>query len=112
MLFRSPDELRVEQIGWYQPYLFIDNPAAGVWRIEITAPSLTTDAHLATAATDATYALVVNGGIYRHEFVADAVVSTLMSLQLETGVPMISLGLTSMPSPSSSLPTVPRTSAQ
>jgi 6,7-dimethyl-8-ribityllumazine synthase len=39
-------------------------------------------------------ALVVDGGIYRHEFVADAVVSTLMSLQLETGVPMISAVLT------------------
>ena len=39
-------------------------------------------------------ALVVDGGIYRHEFVANTVVSTLMSLQLETGVPMISAVLT------------------
>src|SRR5450830_1750859 len=29
-------------------------------------------------------ALVVDGGIYRHEFVAGTVVGTLMSLQLET----------------------------
>ena len=38
--------------------------------------------------------LVVDGGIYRHEFVADAVISALMSLQLETEVPIISAVLT------------------
>lgn len=42
--------------------VFLNNPAAGVWTIQITAPTLTTDAHVATGATDATYALVVNGG--------------------------------------------------
>lgn len=39
-------------------------------------------------------ALVVDGGIYRHEFVANTVVSRLMDLQLDTGVPMISAVLT------------------
>jgi 6,7-dimethyl-8-ribityllumazine synthase len=39
-------------------------------------------------------ALVVDGGIYRHEFVANTVVGSLMSLQLETGVPMLSAVLT------------------
>ncbi|KAF1072934.1 MULTISPECIES: 6,7-dimethyl-8-ribityllumazine synthase [unclassified Variovorax] len=39
-------------------------------------------------------ALVVDGGIYRHEFVASTVVSTLMSLQLETNVPIFSAVLT------------------
>ncbi len=39
-------------------------------------------------------ALVVDGGIYRHEFVANTVITTLMALQLETGVPMISAVLT------------------
>lgn len=39
-------------------------------------------------------ALVVDGGIYRHEFVANTVVSSLMSLQLETGVPVMSAVLT------------------
>ncbi len=39
-------------------------------------------------------ALVVDGGIYRHEFVADTVVSSLMALQLETDVPIISAVLT------------------
>jgi len=37
---------------------------------------------------------VVDGGIYRHDFVASAVISGLMSVQLETGVPMISVVLT------------------
>jgi len=39
-------------------------------------------------------ALVVDGGIYRHEFVGSTVVSTLMSLQLETNVPIFSAVLT------------------
>lgn len=39
-------------------------------------------------------ALVVDGGIYRHEFVATTVVNALMTLQLDTGVPMISAVLT------------------
>jgi len=42
--------------------VFVNNPTAGNWTIEITAPTIAQDAHLATAATDATYALVVNGG--------------------------------------------------
>lgn len=38
--------------------------------------------------------LVVDGGIYRHEFVAQAVISGLMQVQLDTGVPVISAVLT------------------
>ena len=37
---------------------------------------------------------VVDGGIYRHEFVAEAVISGLMQVQLETEVPVISAVLT------------------
>ena len=37
---------------------------------------------------------VVDGGIYRHEFVADAVIGALMQVQLETEVPIISAVLT------------------
>jgi 6,7-dimethyl-8-ribityllumazine synthase len=37
---------------------------------------------------------VVDGGIYRHEFVADAVVSGLMRVQLDAQVPVISAVLT------------------
>jgi 6,7-dimethyl-8-ribityllumazine synthase len=38
--------------------------------------------------------LVVDGGIYRHEFVAQAVISGFMQVQLETEVPVISAVLT------------------
>jgi len=38
--------------------------------------------------------LVVDGGIYRHEFVAGAVVDGLMRVQLDTGVPVLSAVLT------------------
>lgn len=38
--------------------------------------------------------LVADGGIYRHEFVADAVISGLMQVQLDTGVPVFSAVLT------------------
>ncbi len=38
--------------------------------------------------------LVVNGGIYRHEFVAAAVIDGLMRVQLDSGVPVFSAVLT------------------
>ncbi len=38
-------------------------------------------------------AFVVDGGIYRHEFVADAVVNGLMRAQLEAGTPILSVVL-------------------
>jgi 6,7-dimethyl-8-ribityllumazine synthase len=39
-------------------------------------------------------ALVVDGGIYRHDFVSQTVVQALMDVQLDTGVPVISAVLT------------------
>jgi 6,7-dimethyl-8-ribityllumazine synthase len=39
-------------------------------------------------------ALVVDGGIYRHDFVAQAVVNGLMRVGLDTGVPILSVSLT------------------
>lgn len=38
--------------------------------------------------------LVVDGGIYRHDFVATAVINGLMQVQLETGTPVFSAVLT------------------
>jgi 6,7-dimethyl-8-ribityllumazine synthase len=38
--------------------------------------------------------LVVNGGIYRHDFVASAVIDALMRVQLDTDVPVFSAVLT------------------
>ena len=37
---------------------------------------------------------VVDGGIYRHDFVAQAVIDGLMRVQLDTGVPVFSAVLT------------------
>jgi len=39
-------------------------------------------------------AFVVDGGIYRHDFVAQAVVNGLMQVGLETDVPVLSVSLT------------------
>ena len=39
-------------------------------------------------------ALVVDGGLYRHDFVAQAVVAGLMDVQLNTDVPVYSVSLT------------------
>ena len=39
-------------------------------------------------------ALIVNGGIYRHEFVTTAVIDGLMRVQLDSGVPVFSAVLT------------------
>lgn len=39
-------------------------------------------------------AFVVNGGIYRHEFVADTVVGALMQVQMDSDVPVLSAVLT------------------
>ncbi|MCV2893612.1 6,7-dimethyl-8-ribityllumazine synthase [Lentibacter sp. XHP0401] len=45
-------------------------------------------------AAVAAAALVVDGGIYRHDFVAAAVVDGLMRASLDTGVPVLSVSLT------------------
>ncbi|MFT5631667.1 MAG: 6,7-dimethyl-8-ribityllumazine synthase [Gammaproteobacteria bacterium] len=39
-------------------------------------------------------ALVVDGGIYRHDFVAGAVVDGLMRASMDSGVPVLSVSLT------------------
>ncbi len=39
-------------------------------------------------------ALVVDGGIYRHDFVASAVVDGLMRASMDSGVPVLSVSLT------------------
>ncbi len=45
-------------------------------------------------AAVAAAAFVVDGGIYRHEFVAKAVVDGLMQAGLDTNVPVLSISLT------------------
>lgn len=63
----------------------------GAFEIPLHAKRLATSGRYAAVVC---CALVVDGGIYRHEFVANTVVSRLMDLQLDTGVPMISAVLT------------------
>jgi len=63
----------------------------GAFEIPLMARRLACSGHYA-AITGC--AFVVDGGIYRHEFVADAVVSALMTVQLETDVPVLSVVLT------------------
>ncbi len=45
-------------------------------------------------AAVAAAAFVVDGGIYRHDFVAQAVIDGLMRAGLDTGVPVLSVSLT------------------
>lgn len=63
----------------------------GAFEIPLQAQKLA-----ATGRYDAIIAcgLVVNGGIYRHEFVASAVIDGLMRVQLDSGIPVLSAVLT------------------
>jgi len=42
--------------------VFVQNPIAGVWTVEVHGDEIVEDAHLETSALDADYALVINGG--------------------------------------------------
>ena len=70
---------------------FLEHEVPGAFEIPLHAQQLAAsgryDAILACA-------LVVNGGIYRHDFVASAVIDGLMRVQLDTGVPVFSAVLT------------------
>lgn len=63
----------------------------GAFEIPLYAKRLALSGRYAAVAA---CALVVDGGIYRHEFVAGSVVDALMRLQLETDVPVFSAVLT------------------
>jgi len=63
----------------------------GAFEIPLVAKRL---ARLKAYAAIIGAAFVVNGGIYRHEFVASAVVSGLMNVQLDTETPVLSAVLT------------------
>jgi len=63
----------------------------GAFEIPLQAKLLAKSGRYAAIVTAG---LVVDGGIYRHEFVAAAVVNALMSVQLESEVPVISAVLT------------------
>ncbi|WP_112320541.1 6,7-dimethyl-8-ribityllumazine synthase [Oceanibium sediminis] len=63
----------------------------GAFEMPLLAKKLAASGQYAAVAAAA---LVVDGGIYRHEFVAQAVVNGLMQAGLETGVPILSVSLT------------------
>lgn len=77
----------------------LGTPAAAVDRYEVTG-AFEIPLHAQKLAASGRYAaivaagLVVDGGIYRHEFVAEAVISGLMRVQLDSGIPVISAVLT------------------
>jgi 6,7-dimethyl-8-ribityllumazine synthase len=63
----------------------------GAFELPLLARDLARSGRYAAVAAAA---FVVDGGIYRHEFVAQAVVNGLMQAGLETGVPVLSISLT------------------
>jgi len=63
----------------------------GAFEIPLHAARLAASGRYAGIAT---CALVVDGGIYRHDFVATAVIDGLMRVQLDSGVPVFSAVLT------------------
>lgn len=65
--------------------------APGAYEIPLQAKLLAKSGQYAAIACSG---LVVDGGIYRHDFVAQAVCSGLMQVQLETEVPVLTAILT------------------
>jgi 6,7-dimethyl-8-ribityllumazine synthase len=63
----------------------------GAFEMPLMAKELAQTSRYAAVACAA---LVVDGGIYRHDFVAQAVVDGLMQAGMETGVPVLSVSLT------------------
>lgn len=63
----------------------------GAFELPLVARDLANSGKYAAVAAAA---LVVDGGIYRHDFVAQAVVNGLMRVALDTGVPILSVSLT------------------
>jgi 6,7-dimethyl-8-ribityllumazine synthase len=88
------DELRD---AFRQEFARIDNrqldffEVPGAFEIPLKAKLLAASNQYAGIVTGG---LVVDGGIYRHEFVASAVIDGLMRVQLDTGVPVFSAVLT------------------
>lgn len=63
----------------------------GAFEMPLLARDLAASGRYAAVAAAA---LVVDGGIYRHDFVARAVVDGLMRAGLDTGIPVLSVSLT------------------
>ena len=82
-------ETRLAELGLDAQVDVFDVP--GAFEMPLLAQKL---AETGTYSAIAAAALVVDGGIYRHDFVAQAVVSGLMEAGMKTGVPVLSVSLT------------------
>jgi 6,7-dimethyl-8-ribityllumazine synthase len=76
--------------GWPRGQLHTHD-VPGAFEIPLLAQTLARSGQVAAVVA---CALVVDGGIYRHDFVAQAVVDGLMRVQLDTGIPVFSVVLT------------------
>jgi 6,7-dimethyl-8-ribityllumazine synthase len=65
--------------------------APGAFELPLMARDIALSGNYAAIAAAA---FIVDGGIYRHEFVARAVVDGLMRVGLDTGIPVLSVSLT------------------
>ena len=72
----------------YNPKLIEVIAVPGAYEIPLQAKLLAKTGKFAAIAASG---LVVDGGIYRHEFVADAICSGLMQVQLETLIPVVTI---------------------
>jgi 6,7-dimethyl-8-ribityllumazine synthase len=80
----------IEKHGIPQRYVEC-HPVPGAFEIPLRAKLLAKSGRYAAIVAAG---FVVDGGIYRHEFVASSVIDGLMRVQLETEVPIISVVLT------------------
>ncbi|MGB4115848.1 MAG: 6,7-dimethyl-8-ribityllumazine synthase [Polaromonas sp.] len=92
IVVRARDAFLAEAAALGQPAKTIDLfDVPGAFEIPLHAQMLATSGRYDAIVA---CALVVDGGIYRHEFVAHAVIDGLMRVQLDTGIPVISAVLT------------------
>jgi 6,7-dimethyl-8-ribityllumazine synthase len=80
----------VTQLGWPAGALQCHD-VPGAFEIPLLAQTL---ARRGDVAAIVACALVVDGGVYRHDFVAQTVIDGLMRVQLDTSVPVLSVVLT------------------
>ncbi len=89
---RGRDAFRddMAQHGWSSQRL-LHHEVPGAFEIPLLAQRIARSGGVAAIVA---FGLVVDGGIYRHDFVAAAVIDGLMRVQLDTGVPVLSVVLT------------------
>jgi len=87
--YKAFDEVIKQHLGSQAIIDVFDVP--GAMEIPLLAKNLAETKRYAAIATSA---FIVDGGIYRHDFVSEAVIMGLMRAQMDTGVPVLSGVLT------------------